>query len=195
MAQSTRIRLPSKQVTPAQAFQPSKSEIDTVEASAPASPSAPTQESSAQALNRGYAELLQEVRIGQTSVQALAGFLMALAFMPRFATITPTQRIIYVAALVTTMIAAALLTAPAPFHRIVYGRQLKKKLVKLASRLTLVGLVMLMVALGCALMLVLDVMGMTAAPYIVIVALFGFLVVWFVLPLWLRVRHGYRDET
>ncbi|MFB9965327.1 DUF6328 family protein [Sinosporangium siamense] len=152
-------------------------------------------ESPLQRLNRGYAELLQEVRIGQTCVQALAGFLMALAFMPRFATITAGQRGLYVAALVTTMLAAALLTAPAPFHRIVSGRRLKQRLISLSSRLTLIGLSLLMLAMGFAFVLVLDVMGLVAAPYMGAVMLFGFVFIWFVIPVWYRVRHGIKDES
>jgi hypothetical protein len=149
-------------------------------------------ETSAKDLHRGYAELLQEVRIGQTCVQYLAGFLMALAFMPRFTDITQNQRTVYVAALLTTMIAAALLTAPAPFHRIVSGHRLRPRLVTISHRLTLAGLFLLVIGVGCALTLVLDVIGIHGGEYIVGGVLASFLLIWFALPLWYRMRHGSR---
>ncbi|MEU9883981.1 DUF6328 family protein [Sphaerisporangium sp. NPDC051011] len=189
MAQSTRIRPSVPHALDTQTVLPSPDRAPHVP------PPADPHESAHQVLNRRYAELLQEVRIGQTCVQYLASFLMALAFMPRFADITAQQRGMYVTALITTLLAAALLTSPAPFHRVVFGRRLKARLVVMSNRLTLAGLLLLVVALGCALMLVLDVVGITAGPYIGIATLTGFVVIWFGLPLWCRLRHSARDEN
>ncbi|MFI6291294.1 DUF6328 family protein [Nonomuraea sp. NPDC050790] len=161
---------------------------------APLPPAPPPPRPPSQDLHRRYAELLQEVRIGQTCVQYLAGFLMALAFMPRFTEISPFQRWVYVAALITTLLAAALLTAPAPFHRLIHGRHLKRRLLAMSNLLTLSGMLLLIIALGGALLLVLDVIGMESGPLIVAAILVAFLAVWFALPMWYRIRHGTVDK-
>ncbi|MGK5632500.1 DUF6328 family protein, partial [Streptomyces sp. URMC 123] len=158
-------------------------------------PSGPAADRLADRDRTAYAELLQEVRIGQTCVQYLAGFLMALAFTPRFADLTPGQHWLYVTALVVTLVSAALLTAPAPCHRIVYGHRLKSRLLKVLNRLTLTGLALLPAALGCALLLVLDVVGVGAGPCIAVLTVLGFLIVWFGLPLWMRLHHGRRPAA
>ncbi|MFD7079421.1 DUF6328 family protein [Streptomyces sp. NPDC059918] len=58
---------------------------------------------------KAYAEILQEVRIAQTAVQFLLGFLMAVAVTPRFAVLATADRAVYVTALVPAMSAAVLL--------------------------------------------------------------------------------------
>src|SRR6266480_4414754 len=100
-----------------------------------------------QRVDRAYGEILQEVRVAQTGVQILFAFLLTLAFTNRFATITQAQRYIYILALMLSAAAAALLIAPASFHRVVYRRRLKHHLVRIASRLALCGLVLLLLAL------------------------------------------------
>lgn len=56
------------------------------------------------------------------------------------------QRHIYVVTLMLSAGAAALLIAPAAFHRVVYRQRLKQHLVQAASRLALSGLVLLLLA-------------------------------------------------
>lgn len=50
-------------------------------------------------LDRNGDELLQELRVTQTDVQLLAGFLLTVPFQQRFATITDSQRMAYLVAL------------------------------------------------------------------------------------------------
>src|SRR5215813_717029 len=93
-----------------------------------------------QRVDRAYGEILQEVRVAQTGVQILFAFLLTLAFTSRFASVTQFQRYVYVLTLMLCAAAAALLIAPAAFHRVVYRRRLKHHLVRIASRLALSGL-------------------------------------------------------
>jgi len=79
--------------------------------------------------DRRYAELLQELRVAQTGVQFLFAFLLTLAFTQRFVRITDFQLGLYVGTLVASAVAAALLIGPVPFHRIVFRRGLKPRLV------------------------------------------------------------------
>src|ERR1051326_2201935 len=143
-----------------------------------------------QRVDRAYGEILQEVRVAQTGVQILFAFLLTLAFTSRFASVTQFQRGIYVLTLMLCAAAAALLIAPASFHRVVYRRRLKHHLVRIASRLALSGLVLLLLALISALLLILDVViGLGPALFLAVGALGWFVTWWFVLPVWSRIRH------
>jgi Family of unknown function (DUF6328) len=143
-----------------------------------------------QRADRAYGEILQEVRVAQTGVQILFAFLLALAFTSRFASVTQFQRYVYVLTLMLCAASAALLIAPAAFHRVVYRKRLKHHLVRIASRLALSGLVLLLLALVSALLLILDVViGRVPALLLAAGALGWFAAWWFALPAWSRLRH------
>src|SRR5256886_1618322 len=110
-----------------------------------------------QRADRAYGEILQEVRVAQTGVQILFAFLLALAFQARFADITGFQRGVYVVTLMLCAAATALLIAPAAFHRMIYRRRLKQHLVRVANRLAITGLVLLLLSMVSAGVLVMDV--------------------------------------
>ena len=139
-------------------------------------------------------EILQEVRVAQTGVQLLFAFLLALAFQARFSSVTSFQRGTYVVTLMLCAAAAALLIAPAAFHRVVYGRRLKQHLVQVANRLALSGLALLLLALVSAVFLVIDVV-LGVVPAIVLAAgtFAWFALWWFVLPLQSRFRYTSAD--
>ncbi|UOZ06900.1 DUF6328 family protein [Amycolatopsis sp. WQ 127309] len=146
-----------------------------------------------QRLHRNYAELLQEVRVAQTGIQLLLGFLFAMAFTNRFDTIDSLQRSLYVTSLVLCAAASALMIAPAAFHRVVFRRRLRPTLVKVSNRFVLAGLTLLMAALSSALLLTLDVvLGFSRAFWITIGVTTWFCLLWYVFPLYSRVRQ--RDE-
>jgi len=143
-----------------------------------------------QRLDRSYAEILQEVRVAQTGVQCLLAFLLTLAFTPRFATLTSGQLRLYVATLVLGAAATALLMAPAAFHRMVFRRRLKRHVVTAANRFALSGLATLLVAKGCAIMLILDVVvGLRPAAAVTAFVVSWFAALWFAIPAWCRYRH------
>jgi hypothetical protein len=148
-----------------------------------------------QRADRAYGEILQEVRVAQTGVQILFAFLLALAFQARFADITDFQRGVYVVTLMLCAGATALLIAPAAFHRVIYRRRLKQHLVRVANRLALSGLVLLLLSMVSAVLLIIDV-ALGLAPAIVLAAavLAWFTMWWFVLPLRTRVRQLAADD-
>jgi hypothetical protein len=143
-----------------------------------------------QRADRAYGEILQEIRVAQTGVQILFAFLLALAFQARFTSVTSFQRGTYVVTLMLCAAATALLIAPAAIHRVVYRRRHKQHLVRVANRLALSGLVLLLLSLVSAVLLIMDVV-LGLAPAIVMAAgMFAwFSVWWFVLPLGIRARH------
>jgi hypothetical protein len=102
------------------------------------------------------------------------------------------QRRLYAATLIVTALSAALLIAPAAFHRIVFRRQQKDALVRFAQWTSLSGLFGAALAIGAACALVL----MVVLDDDVVPMLVGFIgtayaVLWFVIP-WRARRHADR---
>ncbi|WP_328681143.1 DUF6328 family protein [Streptomyces sp. NBC_00322] len=145
--------------------------------------------------DRRWTDLLQELRVAQTGVQILFGFLLAVAFQPRFAGLSDTDRHIY---LVTMLLGAATtgaLIGPVSFHRLLTGRRLKPETVEWASRLTVVGLVLLLCTMASALLLILRiVVADEVALWLVVGMVAWFVVCWFVLPFWARAISRRTDE-
>src|SRR5436305_11929282 len=152
-------------------------------------------ESPLQRADRAYGEILQEVRVAQTGVQILFAFLLALAFQARFPAITSFQRGVYVVTLMLCAAATALLIAPAAFHRMIYRRRLKQHLVRVANRLAITGLALLLLSMVSAVLLIMDVV-LGRAPALVLAAavLTWFTMWWFVLPLRTLVREPAADD-
>ncbi|WP_406261794.1 DUF6328 family protein [Actinacidiphila glaucinigra] len=139
--------------------------------------------------DRQWAELLQEVRVAQTGVQILFGFLLTVAFTPRYPQLGETDKIIYILTVVLGASATGALVGPVSFHRIVAGRRIKPETVRWAARLTFAGLVLLLATMTSALLLVLRVATHDShVAYLVAVILAWCLLCWFVLPLWARSR-------
>ena len=70
-------------------------------------------ETPAERMDRNWNELLQELRVTQTGVQILSGFLLTLPFQSRFAELDGQQRTIFLVAVALSTIATALLVSPA----------------------------------------------------------------------------------
>jgi uncharacterized protein DUF6328 len=155
-------------------------------------------ESESATLDRNYAELLQELRVGETGVQILFAFLLGIAFQQRFTELTDTQLDIYIATLVTAALAAVLFIAPVPIHRILFRQRVKDELVRITARLAMAALAFLIAAILGAVLLIVDVVANTTAAIAVTVAL-GVVcaIIWYVLPLrWRRmaVTDGKKDS-
>ncbi|MGZ9928511.1 DUF6328 family protein [Streptomyces sp. NC-S4] len=144
--------------------------------------------------DRQWQELIQEIRVAQTGVQILFGFLLTVAFTPHFQSLPQTDKVIYVVTVVLGALATGALIGPVSFHRIVSGRRIKPEAVAWASRLTFTGLILLLATCTCALLLVLRVaMDNAVVPWLVAGVLAWYLLCWFVLPIWARVRYTAAD--
>ncbi|WP_199589377.1 DUF6328 family protein [Blastococcus sp. TF02A-26] len=151
-------------------------------------------ESLDQLLDRNLAELLQELRVAITGVQVLFAFLLGLAFTQRFADLDDFGVAVYTVTLLTTALATVLLIAPVSFHRLVFRRRQKATLIRVADLLLRAGLAMLVIAITCGTLLVLDVaLGRGAAFAGGGLVLLTGAVTWYALPLWARRpgRSGY----
>jgi len=149
------------------------------------------------------AELLQELRVAFTGVQILFAFLLTLAFTQRFQDLGQLDLAVYVTALMCTAVATMVLIAPVSFHRLVFRRRQKAALVVVADRMLIIGLALLVPAISCSVLLILDV-ALGRGPAIIggaVTALIG-LLTWYALPLAIRrsgrgvtpVHHRHRTQ-
>src|ERR1700709_2460628 len=83
-------------------------------------------------LDRNWLSLLQELRVVQTGVQLLTGFLLTLPFQPRFDGLSAAMRIVYLATVGCSVGATVLLEAPVGMHRILFRRHRTQFLVSAA---------------------------------------------------------------
>ncbi|MGW1669750.1 DUF6328 family protein [Streptomyces sp. NPDC002324] len=141
--------------------------------------------------DRRWSELIQEVRVAQTGVQILFGFLLTVVFTPRYDELAQTEKTIYIVTVVLGAAATGALIGPVSFHRIVAGRRIKPAAVQWAARLTVVGLVLLLATMTAALLLVLRVATHDEfVPWLVGCVFLWYLLCWFVLPTLIRRRHA-----
>ncbi|WP_377267245.1 DUF6328 family protein [Peterkaempfera sp. SMS 1(5)a] len=144
--------------------------------------------------DRRWSELLQEVRVAQTGVQILLGFLLSVAFTPRFARLGDFDRTVYLVTVVLGAATTGALIAPVSVHRLLSGHRLKPELVHMAARLTALGMVLLALTLGSTLLLLLHVAsGLAVAVWVVAAVMTWFAVCWVLLPTWIR-RHAERTR-
>ena len=150
-------------------------------------------ESEVQRIDRNWEELLQELRVSQTGVQILTGFLLTLPIQPSFRTLSDFERNAYVAAITASILATCLLITPVAMHRALFRRKRKETLVQAGHRVAQLGLLFLAASVTAVVGLVFalvftDGVGLAAA----IVAGLLFLGMWLVLPLGVRRRmhHG-----
>jgi hypothetical protein len=138
-------------------------------------------------LDRNLNELLQELRVAQTGVQFLFGFLLSLPFTQRFTEVTSFQRGLYLWTVILAGAASAFLIAPVPFHRLVFRQRDKHRLVMAANRMALAGLACLGVAIVSAIFLITDFLfsGVTVVPVVAGMAVL-YLVLWVFVPLFRR---------
>ncbi|GAA2992196.1 DUF6328 family protein [Streptomyces fulvorobeus] len=141
--------------------------------------------------DRRWNDLLQELRVAQTGVQILFGFLLAVVFQPRFTTLSDLDRGIYVVTVLLGSATVAALIGPVFYHRLLTGRRVKPQTVRWASRVTVVGLVLLFFTMCSALLLILRVaLHDSLALWLVGAMALWFLVCWFVAPLRARARSS-----
>jgi hypothetical protein len=140
-----------------------------------------------------WTDLIQEVRVAQMGVQILFAFLLTVVFTPKYDDLSDTNQTIYLVTVVLGAVTTGALIGPVSLHRIVSGRRVKPQAVRLASRLTLLGLVLLLATMTASLLLILRVATDDGfVPYLVTGVVVWYLVCWFGIPMWTRHRHTSR---
>lgn len=152
-------------------------------------------ESRAERMDRNWAELLQELRVLQTGVQLLAGFLLTLPFQARFETLDDYQIRLYLANVVLAALTTATILLPVSVHRRLFRQGLKATLVASAdtiAKFSLAGVGLLSVGTTS---LIFDVTAGRTAGVIAGVGLLAVLVLLLVVvPAGLR-RKGREEES
>lgn len=120
-------------------------------------------ETPAERLDRNWNELLQEMRVMQTGVQLIAGFLLTLPFQQAFDDLDDLQRWLYLVLVVLASVTTALMLVPIALHRRLFGEHVKERLVYTAHRLVIGALGAIGLLISGIVMLLFDVVvGRTA---------------------------------
>ena len=139
-------------------------------------------ETETQRLDRNWSNLLQELRVVQTGVQLLTGFLLTLPFQQRFQDLSDTQEVIYLVTVTCSVTATMVLVAPVGLHRLLFRQHALPTLVATGQRLAIGGITVLGFALvGVVLLIFSVVVNMLAGVIAGAVALLMFFGFW-ILP-------------
>jgi membrane-bound metal-dependent hydrolase YbcI (DUF457 family) len=153
---------------------------------APASEPRPTDgrdESPNQRSDRNWEEILQELRVTQTGTQILTGFLLTLAFQPRFAELDTYQIVVYLALVAVATATTVLGLAPVSLHRALFGRGVKQEVVAVANRILRATLVAVAALIVGVILLIFDVVvGRAAGLIAAAIAVVAIIVCWLLVP-------------
>ena len=128
--------------------------------------------------------LLPELRVIQTGTQILTGFLLTLAFQPRFVSLDSYQVTIYLTLVLVAGSTTALGLAPVSLHRALFRRGSKERIVLIGNRLLILILVGVLLTLSGTVLLIFDVVvGRTAGLVAGGLAFLAIGLVWILLPI------------
>jgi hypothetical protein len=147
-------------------------------------------ETAAERLDRNWTEILQELRVTQTGTQILTGFLLTLAFQPRFSQLDGYQVSVYLILVGLAALSTALGLTPVSLHRALFRKRAKEQIVRVGDTVlqaTLAGVALLLA--GTTLFIVDVVVGRTAGVLAGGVALVATAALWVVLPDGIRPRN------
>ncbi len=151
-------------------------------------------ETETERLDRNWNEMLQELRVTQTGTQILTGFLLTLAFQPRFEDLDDFQVTVYLILVGLAALATGLGLAPVSLHRALFRQRAKERIVRIGHlllRATLATVAALMV--GVVLLIFDVVLSREAAFTAAAIAAVMILALWLVLPGLFRARHNPDD--
>lgn len=138
-------------------------------------------ESLTERMDRNWVDLLQEMRVLQTGVQILAGFLLTLPFQARFASLDGYQIGLYLINVIVAALTTASILLPVSLHRRLFRQGLKATLVASADTIVKVSLAgVMLLSLGTT-SLVFDVTAGRTAGVIAAIGLLAVLLLLMVL--------------
>ncbi|WP_251038680.1 DUF6328 family protein [Agromyces sp. ISL-38] len=91
--------------------------------------------------DRNWNDILQELRVALTGTQLIGGFLLAVAFQPRFEQLDDYQLTLYLVLVGLAGLATVIGLAPVTLHRTLFRRQAKERVVRTGNRLLIADLV------------------------------------------------------
>ena len=121
-------------------------------------------ETEAERLDRNWNDMLQELRVVQTGVQLLSGFLLTLPFTERFGDLDAWQERVYLALVLTAGLAIGTTLTPIMIHRRVFGQRVKDRVVSAGHAFLQVVMVLLaLIIVGISTLIFSVVIGWEAA--------------------------------
>ncbi|HZC72865.1 MAG TPA: DUF6328 family protein [Jatrophihabitans sp.] len=152
-------------------------------------------ETPTQRLDRNFIELIQELRVIQTGVQILTGFLLTLPFQQRFSMLDSPERAVYLIAVSASVTATAFLATPVAIHRALFRQHRRSDIVRLAHAMAIIGMASLSCAIVSVVLLIFQVLlgwgGGLAAGGVCAAML---LTLWLIVPLTARHRAPEPDD-
>ncbi|TFB49515.1 DUF6328 family protein [Cryobacterium tagatosivorans] len=149
----------------------------------PAAQADDRRETSAERLDRNWDSLLQELRVTQTGTQILGGFLLAVAFQPRFTELDGYQIAVYLALVTVAAVTTAVGLGPVSLHRMLFRRHAMAQIVKIGSALVRITLAGVAIVLTGTTLLIFDVVLGRAAGLIAAAAVLALtLLIWLIVP-------------
>lgn len=147
-------------------------------------------------LDRNWSSLLQELRVVQTGLQLLTGFLLTLPFQTRFTTLDTAETVIYLVTLGCSAVATIVIVAPVAIHRILFRQHAMAVSVRFATRFAIAGFLLLGVAITGVVTLIFSVVldtgsGIAAGACCALAAV----ILWLVLPAHVRSRLPKPDSV
>jgi hypothetical protein len=135
-------------------------------------------------ISEAVSHLLEECRMVLPGIQALFGFQLVAVFNQRFAQIPPFDQRLHLAATTLVAIAAALIMAPAAYHRMRHESAVSEHFVRISVRFILASMLLLACGIPSDLF-VISAMILTSRLFAAALAIgfFAILVsLWFVFP-------------
>jgi hypothetical protein len=144
----------------------------------------PERETPHEKIDRELIELLNELRVALPGVQVLFAFLLILPFQQRFSQVGDVDRLVYLAALLSSAAAGALLIAPSVYHRVNFRRRNKERILLDSNALLIAGSAFTGIGIVCAIFVIGDVLfGFAVALALTLATLGLYAALWVVLPL------------
>jgi hypothetical protein len=132
---------------------------------------------------RQLIELLNELRVALPGVQLLFGFLLTVPFSQRFDRLSPGQKNLFYATLLSTAVSCVFLIAPSATHRLRFHQHDRTFVIESANKYLITGLSFLAIAIVLALSLVTDLLYSGWAWLFPIALALLIVFFWFVRPL------------
>jgi Family of unknown function (DUF6328) len=134
--------------------------------------------------DRNWGELIQELRVAQTGIQVLAGFLLTLPFTNRFGDISDRHRAMFLVAFSLAVVTIGVMTAPVALHRLLFAKDMKQEMVQVGAFFAKAGMAFMGLTLVAVVTLIFGVVLNDTVGFVAgVVVLVSYTLAWVVLPL------------
>jgi MFS family permease len=141
-------------------------------------------ESEVERADRNWIELIQELRVAQTGIQVLAGFLLTLPFTNRFGDISDRHRAMFLVAFSLAVVTIGVMTAPVSLHRLLFAKDKKQEMVQVGAFFAKAGMAFMGLTLVAVVTLIFGVVLSDTVGFVAgAVVLVSYTLAWVVLPL------------